>query len=403
MRQAEFHTQRHRRMPLAIVLIACIVGCAPAAADIEYQFHGYAAQGFVYTTENNFFGESSDGSTDYYEAGLNATVQVRPNLTFAAQVAIRDAGISDDGSLRLDYALADYRFFANVNSSAGLRIGKIKNAMGFYNETRDVVFTRPGVLLPSVYSDNQNQRSLVFTSPGAQVYGTRTLGRHELSLTGTANFDRNVRKSDERLLIDLGGLPFDLRIEDSWNAQIMDTLDGGMWQFGVSYFSGRFTLATPDPIGLAGKFDVSLTQFSARYNSERYSVTAEYVLNPNTNRVTSGGTEILRAHLEAERGYLQGEYRLTPQWGLMARLDAAFSDRHDRSGREFAAATGANRKSRQSRDMILGVNWRPDEHWGVWGEYHLIDGTASLQRAENPGGPSDDQWSLIMLMAAYKF
>ncbi len=402
MRSAESQAHR-RRKQRAIVMVACLVGCAPAAAA-EYQFHGYAAQGFVYTTENNFFGESSDGSTDYYEAGLNASVQLRPDLMLAGQAAIRDAGISDDGTLRLDYALADYRFLANVDSSAGVRIGKVKNAMGFYNETRDVIFTRPGVLLPSVYSDNQNQRSLVFTAPGAQLYGNRTLGRHEWSFTGTANVDRNVRKSDERLLIDLGGLPFDLRIKDSWNAQIMDSLDGGMWQFGVSYFFGRFTLATPDAIGIAGTFDVGLTLFSARYNAERFSLTAEYVLNPNTNRVTAGGIEILRSRLVAERSYLQGEYRLTPQWALMARLDAAFSDRDDRSGRGFAAANpGADRKSRQSRDVTLGVNWRPDEHWGVWGEYHWIDGTASLQPLENPNGPSDNRWSLLMLMAAYKF
>ncbi len=82
------------------------------------------------------------------------------------------------------------------------------------------IFTRPSILLPGVYNDNQNQRTLVFTGPGAQLYGTHTWGRHDLSFTGAVGAHRNVRKSDERLLIDLGGLPFDLRIEDSWNAQV---------------------------------------------------------------------------------------------------------------------------------------------------------------------------------------
>jgi hypothetical protein len=391
-----------RSTRLLITLLG-LAACANASA-MEYQVHGYAAQGFVYTTENNFFGESSDGSFDYYEAGLNASVQVRPNLLFAGQAAIRDAGISDDASLRLDYALADYRFLATVSSSAGLRIGKIKNAMGFYNETRDVIFTRPGILLPSVYSDNQNQRSLVFTSPGGQLYGTYTRGQHELSLTATVNRDRDVRKSDERLLINLSGVPFDLRIQDSWNAQIMDSFDGGRWQFGVSYFFGRFTLGTPDPIGIAGTFDVGLTLFSARFNAERFTVTAEYVLNPNDNEVTIGGVPVVQASIEADRGYLQAEYRLTPRWSLMGRLDGAFSDRHDRSGREFAATNpGVDRTSRYSRDLTLGASWRPNDHWGVWGEYHWIDGTASLQRLENPQGPSDSRWSMFMLMAAFKF
>ena len=73
-----------------------------SANALDYQVHGYAAQGFVLTSDNNFFGESEDGSFDYYEAGINAQVQMGPRLLFAAQAAVRDAGISDDGSLRLD-------------------------------------------------------------------------------------------------------------------------------------------------------------------------------------------------------------------------------------------------------------------------------------------------------------
>ncbi len=392
-----------RLTPSIMAFLAPLALCSPVLA-MDYQVHGYAAQGYVYSDENNFFGESSNGSTDYYEAGLNASVQARPNLLFAAQAALRDAGISDDGSLRLDYALADYRFLTKVDSSAGVRAGKVKNPLGFFNDTRDVIFTRPSILMAGVYSDNQNQRSLIFTAPGAQLYGTKVQGRHEWSVTGTASANRNVRKSDERLLIDLGGLPFDLRIEDSWNAQIMDSLDGGMWQFAVSRFFGRFKLTTPPTISLAGSFDVSLTVFSARYNSAKFSITAEYVRNPNKNLLTLAGSPLLRTRTTADRGYLQGEYRFNPRWGAVLRLDASYVDMHDRSGREFAAANpGADRKSRLSHDVMVGVNWRYGEHWGFWGEYHWIDGTASLQRLENTAPVTDNRWSLIMLMAAYKF
>ena len=164
------------RVRLSAALAAiCFSG---SAAAVDYQIHGYAAQGFVLSSHNDFFGDSTDGSFDYYEAGINAVLQVQPNLTFAVQAAVRDAGISDDGAVRLDYAVADYRVLSEATSEAGLRAGKVKNALGFYNETRDVVFTRPSILLPSVYSDNQNQRSLIFTAPGAQVYGGAFVGHH---------------------------------------------------------------------------------------------------------------------------------------------------------------------------------------------------------------------------------
>ena len=381
---------------------AMLAACVPAFA-LDYQVHGYAAQGFVYSDDNNIFGKSSDGSTDYYEAGLNASIQVHPKLRFAAQVAIRDAGISDDGSLRLDYALADYRFIEDVNGAIGLRAGKVKNPLGFYNETRDVVFTRPSILLPVGYSDNQNQRSLVFTAPGAQVYGNHVWGRHEWSFTATKSSDHDVRKSDERLLIDLGGLPFDLHIQDSWNAQIMDSIDGGRWQFAVSHFFGRFDLRTPPTLQIAGKFDVGITLFSARYNAERFSITAEYGISPNKERVTVGGVPALNLSVTPDGGYVQGEYRISPSWGVFGRVEANYLDRSDRSGREYVAENpGTDRASRSYRSLVAGGNWRYGEHWGVWGEYHWIDGTVLLQKAENPQPPVS-HWSLIMLMVGFKF
>ena len=376
--------------------------CAPALA-LDYQVHGYAAQGFVYSDDNNLFGKSSEGSADYYEAGLSASVQVHPRLLFAAQAAIRDAGISDDGTLRLDYALADYRFIEDVDGAMGVRAGKVKNPLGFYNETRDVVFTRPSILLPVGYTDNQNQRSLIFTAPGAQIYGNHVWGRHELSFTGTRSSDHDVRKSDERLLVDLGGLPFDLHIEDSWNAQIMDSIDGGRWQFAVSHFFGRFDLRTPQTVQIAGKVGVGITLFSARYNAEKFSITAEYGVSPNKDRVTVRGVLALADSVTADGGYLQGEYRINSSWGAFARVEANYLDRSDRSGRKFQAANpGADRASRSFRSIVVGGNWRYGEHWGIWGEYHWIDGTVLLQKRENPQ-PLVDHWSLIMLMAGYRF
>lgn len=381
--------------------LAAVV-CAPAGA-VDYQVHGYAAQGFVYTDENNFFGESSDGSFDYYEAGLNGAIQVRPNLLISAQAAVRDAGISDDGTLRLDYALVDYRLVSEGTIQAGLRAGKIKNTLGFYNETRDVVFTRPSILLPSVYSDNQNQRSLVFTAPGGQLYASTVTGQHEWSFTGTANAERDVRKADERLLIALP-VPFDLRIGDSWNVQLMDSLAGGRWQFAYSYFTAQLRMTTAPEISFAGRFHVDAHVVSVRHNAERFTITAEYALVGNDNYLTIGGVPAIDTRVSADNGYLQGEYRFNKQWGAMARFDATARNRHDRDGREFAAANpGADRHSQFSHDLTVGLNWRPDEHWGVWGEYHWIDGTATLQGLENPPPIRNHHWSMLMLMAGYKF
>lgn len=390
-----------KRWP-AFVSVALAAASSPALAA-EYQVHGYAAQGFVYTDDNNFFGESSEGSTDYYEAGLNASFQATPSLLFAAQAAIRDAGISDDGSLRLDYALAEYRFVSTVDGSAGVRAGKVKNALGFFNETRDVIFTRPGILMPGVYADNQNQRSLIFTGPGAEVFGAQVRGRHELSFSGTVNVAHGVRKNDQRLLINLSGIPFDLDIDDAWSARVMDSIDGGRLQFALSHFHGRFKLGTAETIGLAGTFGVGITILSARFNAEKFTLTSEYSRVTNHNRLDAGGMVLLQQSITADSAYVQADYRFNKNWSAFARADASFTDIHDRSGRQFAQDNpGADPASRYTKDLVAGVSFRYGEHWGFWGEYHWIDGTSSLQMLENPG-PVKDRWSMLMLMAGFKF
>ncbi len=171
----------------------------------------------------------------------------------------------------------------------------------------------------------------------------------------------------------------------------------------MSHFFGRFDLRTPNTVQIAGKFDVGITLFSARFNTEKFSLTAEYGINPNKDVVTVGGAPFLRTSITADGGYLQGEYRFSPSWSAFARAEGQFADRGDRSGRGFVATNpGTDRASRYARALVAGANWRAGEHWGIWGEYHWIDGTLPLQKLENPQ-PLVDRWSLIMLMAGYKF
>ncbi len=212
-----------------------------------------------------------------------------------------------------------------------------------------------------------------------------------------------MRESDERLLVILP-VPFDLRIGSSWNVQLMDSIDGGRWQFAYSYFTGQLRLSTAAEVALAGRFDVDAHVFSARFNGERVTLTAEYVLNGNDNRLTLGGAPYFHSTLDADSGYLQAEYRVNSKWSAMARMDGAYRDRHDRSGRDFAAANpGVDRRTQFAHDFTLGVNWRPDEHWGVWAEHHWINGTFMLQFLENPPPVQHQRWSMLMLMVGYKF
>ena len=157
------------------LLLAGLLGASAAAADslgdsfadTRYRIQGFAAQTLISSTNNNFFGESRDAvSTDFTEIGLQGFWLPLDALQLSGQILYRQAGESDQEGLRLDYAQADWRFYQNDSTQLGVRLGKVKIPYGLYNETRDVPFTRPSILLPqAIYLDHS--RSVLIAAPGA--------------------------------------------------------------------------------------------------------------------------------------------------------------------------------------------------------------------------------------------
>lgn len=386
------------RMTLLISLLSAAV---PAlGVGLDYQVHGFAAQGYLLSEGNNFFGDSTNGSHDYYEAALNGSINLGGGLLASAQGLIRDAGPSDTGRPRLDYALIDWNVVQSVQTSGGLRFGRVKNPLGLYNDTRDVIFARPSILLPhSVYFEGAGLRNLVFSSDGGQLYGSQILGGHEGSLTITAALDRDLSKKERQVLVVSGPVPDEIRLKELLFSQLQDSWDGGRLRLAASY--AHATLAAgPDPnfpVDLAATFNLYV--FSVRYNAERYSLISEYIYN----RLKTRSRVMGRTASSSDGGYLQAEYRPTAQWSIYTRYDSTFSDADDRDGSEAAASSGADRYSRFAHDLSVGAGWRPDAHWGLWAELHRIYGTATAPPLDNPDGAEDERWTLLTLMAGYRF
>ncbi|HEY6044421.1 MAG TPA: hypothetical protein VIU43_05945, partial [Nitrosospira sp.] len=155
-------------------------GCAaygqklPIPQDLpqNLQIHGFASQSWLKSSDNNVFGKSSSdsGSFDFREIGLNASMRPLNNLQFSVQGISRWAGKGSQGNIRLDYGFIDYTFLSRETGQLGIRLGRMKNPLGFYNDTRDVPFTRPTILLPqSIYFDRT--RKLALAADGMHMYG----------------------------------------------------------------------------------------------------------------------------------------------------------------------------------------------------------------------------------------
>lgn len=379
-------------------LLAMLLTFAPAHA-LDYQLHGFAAQGLVNSEGNDYYGDSTRTSLDYYEAGLNGSLDLGHRVLLSAQGLLRDAGATDDGQLRLDYALLDYAFIDSSAVTAGLRAGRVKNPLGFYNDARDVVFTRPGILMPQLYLDSVGLRSLLFSSDGGQLYGRVSAGAHELSAIVGAARDRDLSDLEKRQLAGSNMLnSTDVDVEDLRFARLQDEIASIRTTLAFSVLDARLAI---EPGNLfSGALEAELYVLSARYDAEHFSLISEYALQRSRSRFPGLGISDKNT---GDSLYVQLDWRLRRDTTLYLRHDMSFSDRGDRNGRDYARETGQDRHDRFSHDSTLGLSWRYGAHWGLWLEAHLIDGTAAVPNADNIGALRDPHWSLFVAMLGYRF
>ena len=379
--------------PLAFWVFGLLM--MPSGTTLAHpHIHGFVSQGFVLSEGNNFFGDSTNGSFDFYEIGINGSATLSPELLVSAQGIVRDAGAGEDATPRLDYALIDWRFLQLDRGGAGLRIGRVKNPLGLFNDTRDVVFTRPGILLPqSIYFDGAGIRSLLFSSEGAQFYTDFDRGAHQISLIYGQSFDDQLERKEKS---SFGVAPTaDVEIKDQLDFQIKDSIDGGRWILAFSHKIGRLSQRQPPP---ASDIRFRLNVLSAQYNRERFSLTAEYQQTRATGNFL--GTRI---NTLVDGGYVQLDYRPIPGLTSYLRYDARFNDARDRDGKDAAALSGAERHQFFAHDLTLGLGWTFARNWGAWIEGHRIYGTATAPASDNPDGANDPHWTLMTIMLGYRF
>jgi hypothetical protein len=368
------------------------------------QIHGFAALNPLLTTANNFFGNTEDNvSLEFWEVGINGSWRPTSDLLLSAQVTSRRAGNEDDGAPRLDYGLVSYTFVNDSRLQAGIRVGRILNPLGLYNETRDVAFTRNSILLPqSIYFDRT--RDLALSSDGGQLFGRLISDFGDFFLQ--ANFGDPRTDDDgraERSLLGMDG-PGGLDGRPSALVRLLYERDGGRW---VAALSGgtvgvRYDAKGPaDPFG-DGEATFKPIIFSLQHNAEKYSLTTEF----GPRIFESEGFGRPDNTTTGESFYAEGLYRFTPKWEGFLRYDVLITDRDDRNGRRFAANDPLRRPdfSRFAKDWTAGLNWRVNKSLLLRAEYHYVNGTAWLPIADNRNRRDLERyWSIFAFQAAIRF
>lgn len=392
-----------RRLLLMILVLVPPVLSAAGGLDWknDLQIHGFFSQGYVKTTDNSFYGDSEDGSFDFRDIGLNASLRLSPRWLVSAQLLSRKAGKMGDGSVDLDYGLVDFTAFSDDHLRFGVIAGRFKNPVGLYNDTRDVPFTRPSVFLPqSIYWDKI--RNIMLSNDGGQLYGEFFYDRHSLYLQLGSGYSR----TDENM--EWAYLGYDWQGELKNNGlgtvgRALYELDGGRLRAALSGISVKFDFEPgPGDIIGAGNIDIDYWVGSLQYNAERWSLTAEYMREPA--RWQGFQMPIHNNDTNAEGFYLQGTYQLFNDWELLLRYDAAFLNRNDRSGAGQSALTGLPAHLFYSKTWSLGVTWSISEYMMLRAQYDIVDGTAFLSYRENPDPfETERYWDMFSLLFSVGF
>ena len=361
----------------ALTLAAVPLG-AQSLEDLNIQIHGYATQGFLYTTNNNIFTtSSSNGSPAWTEAVVNVGAQPLPKLRIGVQARYFLLG-NFGNQITLDWAAADYK----ANDKFGVRFGKVKIPSGLFNEIQDIDPSYMWSLLPqSIYP--LTSRNSVLAEFGGVAYGTLKLGPSAGRLEYRGWSGEEVIGEDDGYWVTqreeglnlpngLGGLSSGAALH--WRTPLpgfmagVSTSRSNSWQAVITAGGG----ALSGTESLRASYTPS---FFAKYEKDKVMVAGEY------SRVSGSGDIAFTGVSNApfvydERGwYGMASYKVTGKLSVGVYQS------------QYISETGALGPSKYSKDWTVSGRYDFNQFLYAKAEQHFIKGTSEgYDITLNPNG-----------------
>ncbi|MBV1882212.1 MAG: hypothetical protein KUG82_11285 [Pseudomonadales bacterium] len=174
----------------AVLLLLFSTSITFAVGIKDVRINGFLSQGFLKSSDNDYFKDTKNGTWNFSEVGLSFVVPMEDNLYFGVQFFSQQLAGEGESAPTIDWAFLDY----SAESWLGFRVGKIKLPFGLYNKQRDVDYLRTSVLLPqAVYMENL--REFLVAIQGIELYGNIDFSKfgyldYEL-FVGTLDMDAN--------------------------------------------------------------------------------------------------------------------------------------------------------------------------------------------------------------------
>ena len=372
-----------------------VCGCATAAdgltglvEDTHLEAHGFVSFGYYRTWENNYLdNDSLDGSTDLYEAALNATLRPFERVRVGAQLYVRDLGRYENGAVRLDWAFAEYA----VDPALVVQAGRVKVPLGLYNELQDIDPARTTVFLPqSIYPIRLRDSQVVVdggkaagfldfpevTSFEYAVYG----GTKSIEPDGAFS-----ASSSERLRATTTDIDVDWTVGAmlEWNTPIEGL------GLRVSYTYTNHLVQTAE--GALGtvfqETDVEIVVLSLEWEDPQWTLAGEYAFSGNDGEVRT--PTVVRP---IERDYNAGYVSAT--WHARTWLDAYAAVEYQHSYQAGVVSDGWA--------YVAAINLMPLPNWSLKAEFQLHDGEIGILASDNPQGVSNS-WQVLAFKTTVDF
>jgi hypothetical protein len=358
---------------LVLLCLICVCTVGLGAQDLEnLQIHGFATQGFLFSSNNNYLTmRSSVGSLQWTEGAVSVTDPVTDKLRIGMQLHMYQIGDFGGPNIVVDWASGDYR----VNDQFGVRAGKVKVPLGLFNDCQDVDGVYLWILLPQAMYPIDN-RNYDLTVLGGEAYGVIGLGARAGRLqyggyAGGSKLDANggYAKQLEQIGLSFTDPPGGTVI--GGDVRWMTPLRGLM----VGASTEENTLDGTAPEGTVHLIPAVMNAYYAQWNRGRFHFAAEYWRVPVSLMLTVEGTPVPMS-VDQRAWYPMASFQVTKKM----QVGGYYSHYLNKAG-------DTSQPENYSKDWVMSGRYDFNEYFYGKVEGHFLHGTGlGYYASSNPNG-----------------
>ena len=367
--------------------------------DRPVQIHGFIQQGFAYSDTNNWMTmKTSRGSAAFTDGGLNISSPITDKFRIGAQAYTRNIGDLGNGQIQLDWAFADYKFA----DWFGVRGGKVKTALGLYNDTQDMEFLHTWAILPqSVYPLDLRASTIAHT--GGDVYGEISFGKlGNVTYTGYFGSRSDDTRGGYRYSTQDNHIPLNSftgtmgGADVRWNTRVPGLLIGYSFMKQDNLVKGTIPSSGNLPYTVESNPEHTNALYMD-YSREKLHINAELRTNYKNQDVVAAGQASIRNG--SDKGmFASVAYRVVERLELGTYHSRFYVD----APTSLAPAAG------HIFDQAITARVEITKSWNIKAEGHFMDGFGDLYSARgfyqrsNPNGLKE-KTNMLVLRTGFSF